>query len=79
MNKYTMEEVSKHNTENSLWLVIDKCVYDVTAFLRSHPGGDILLNYGGQNATESFDEIEGHGMNPKIGDLMAHMCIGIVE
>lgn len=41
-------EVAKHNTRESCWTVIDSKVYDVTAFLRQHPGGAaILLRQGG--------------------------------
>jgi cytochrome b5 len=33
-------------------------VYDVTAFLPQHPGGEeILLHSGGQDATASFEEV----------------------
>ena len=31
--KYTLEEVKKHNQAGSSWLVIDNKVYDVTKFL----------------------------------------------
>lgn len=77
MDKYTKEEVSQHCTENSLWIIIDNYVYDITSFYKSHPGGlAILLKNGGQNVTEKFDKIKGHTTNPKISDLLANMCIG---
>ena len=41
-------EVAKHNHKESCWIVIDSKVYDVTSFLRQHPGGAaILLRQGG--------------------------------
>lgn len=34
---YTFDEISKHNTKDDLWMVIDGKVYDCTAFLDEHP------------------------------------------
>jgi cytochrome P450 len=36
--KISMEEVMKHNTNDSVWFVIDGKVYDATPWLRDHPG-----------------------------------------
>lgn len=37
------------------WLAIDRVVYDVTAFLRHHPGGDVLMQAAGEDATVVFN------------------------
>ena len=43
-----LEEVKKHTTEKSGWLVVHGNVYDVTEFLEEHPGGyDIILTSTG--------------------------------
>ncbi|EER10021.1 succinate dehydrogenase, putative, partial [Perkinsus marinus ATCC 50983] len=63
---YTMEEISKHNSRESCWVVIDGEVLDVTGFLPDHPGGDIsILNYGGKDATEPFHDIHPAGIIQK--------------
>ena len=36
---YTLEEVRRHNTRKDLWIVIERMIYDVTPYLREHPGG----------------------------------------
>ncbi|KAJ3596713.1 hypothetical protein NHX12_003117 [Muraenolepis orangiensis] len=36
-------EVARHCTKDSCWVLRGTRVYDVTAFLRLHPGGDALL------------------------------------
>lgn len=54
----TPEEVSKHNTKESLWVVINGEVYDLTTFLVKHPGGQkVLLKYAGKDATKIFTPI----------------------
>lgn len=57
---YTTEEVSKHNHVNDLWIVYKDGVYDITKFVKEHPGGEeVLITLAGQDATKCFDEI-GH-------------------
>jgi cytochrome b involved in lipid metabolism len=52
---YGWDEIRRHATAESLWLVIDGCVYDVTCFIREHPGGaERLLEWAGQDASAAF-------------------------
>ncbi|WFD22472.1 [pyruvate dehydrogenase (acetyl-transferring)]-phosphatase [Malassezia equina] len=72
----TFAEVCQHKTEESLWIVIDNKVYDVTKFLTEHPGGDeVLLTEACKDATEPFEDV-GHSEDARktlktfyIGDL----------
>lgn len=53
-----MEEVRKHVSRDSCWIVIDGAVLDVTRFLPEHPGGlNILLSKAGTDATKAFKSI----------------------
>ena len=52
----TMDEVSKHNSEGNLWVIIEGSVYDLTAFLPDHPGGKkAIMLFAGKDATEEFN------------------------
>ncbi|CAF1047018.1 unnamed protein product [Rotaria sp. Silwood1] len=53
--QYTLKDVSAHCTEDDCWMVIKDLVYNVTDFMREHPGGsDIMLEYAGTDATMAF-------------------------
>ncbi|KKY23884.1 putative mitochondrial cytochrome b2 [Phaeomoniella chlamydospora] len=56
--RISVEEVSKHSTDQDCWLVIDNEIWDLTEFAPQHPGGAaIILKYGGRDATEPYNEI----------------------
>jgi hypothetical protein len=53
---YTWQEVAKHNTAESVWIIHLDNVYDVTDFLSSHPGGqELLLLAAGRDITELLE------------------------
>lgn len=66
---YTMEEVQKHNTEESSWIVVDGRVYDATPYLDDHPGGpaSIVMN-SGADATEEFMAIHSESAKKQLED-----------
>jgi len=50
-----MEQLATHNTDGDSWIAIDGKVYDVSRFMRLHPGGaGILRMYAGKDATKEF-------------------------
>ncbi|KAK0045193.1 cytochrome b5 [Biomphalaria pfeifferi] len=73
---FSRREVADHCCSQSCWMVIDNKVYDVTRFLRSHPGGeDIMLEHGGHDATSAFFD-KGHSRDAF--NMLAEYCIGEV-
>lgn len=56
--QWKWEQIKAHNTMGDAWIVLDGKVYDITTFLKSHPGGkkvmepylggDISLSYRGK-------------------------------
>jgi cytochrome b involved in lipid metabolism len=52
--KVTIAEVKKHSSEDDCWIIIHGKVYDVTKFIDSHPGGDILIDVAGTHANMAY-------------------------
>jgi len=72
----TREEVAKNSTEESIWLIIDSKVYDVTDFIDAHPGGQaVLKQVGGTDATDAFYNLHRQEVLQKYSNL----CIGIID
>lgn len=70
----TREEVKSHNDSESTWIVIHNSVYDVTAFLNEHPGGEeVLLEQAGRDGSEQFEDV-GHSSDAR--ELMVKYKIG---
>ncbi|KAG9241404.1 acyl-CoA dehydrogenase-like protein [Calycina marina] len=75
MTTITRDEVAKHNSEDSLWIVIDSKVYDLTDFVDAHPGGEsVLRQVAGQEATEAFYNLHRQEVLQKYESL----CIGTI-
>lgn len=53
--QFTLDQVSQHASYDDCWIVIFDRVYDVTDFLREHPGGEyIIMESAGRDATIPF-------------------------
>jgi cytochrome b involved in lipid metabolism len=50
----SFEEIAKHNVRGDCWLLIESSVYDISEF-NAHPGGEIVYDYCGKDATEVFE------------------------
>lgn len=51
-NLISWEEIKKHTHKDDSWIVIGDSVYDVSKWMKKHPGGArILHHHAGQDAT----------------------------
>ncbi|XP_076863129.1 acyl-CoA 6-desaturase [Brachyhypopomus gauderio] len=52
---YTWEEVQKHSRRGDQWVVVERNVYNVSEWVKRHPGGRRLIgHFAGEDATEAF-------------------------
>lgn len=62
---YTLAEVSARDSAAECWVAIDGGVYDLTEWIRSHPGGSgAILNLCGTDGTTSFTSRHGGQARP---------------
>ena len=46
------KKLASHNTEEDAWMAVDGMVYEITYYIRIHPGGrDVLLEHLGTDAS----------------------------
>ena len=63
---YTMTQVRANNTAANCWAVIDDSVYDLTNWIKSHPGGSgAILGLCGVDGSSSFNARHGGQSSPK--------------
>lgn len=61
----TMANVSTHNSATSCWTVINGNVYDLTSWIKQHPGGSsVILNLCGKDGTAAFTAEHGTQRSP---------------
>ncbi|CAO3621132.1 unnamed protein product [Mucor hiemalis] len=74
---YSLDDLSKHNTKNDLYMAIHNKVYNITDFVLEHPGGEeVLLDEAGKDATEAFEDI-GHSDDAR--DILAKYQVGELD
>jgi len=68
-----MSEIRKHNTKEDCWVVIDGRVFDMTAYLKDHPGGvcPVLLK-SGEDASKEYYAIHAQDSH----EIREYYCIG---
>ncbi|KAI9265001.1 cytochrome b5 [Phascolomyces articulosus] len=74
---YTLEDVSKHQTKDDLWMVIHNKVYNISSFVQEHPGGEeVLLDESGKDATEAFEDI---GHSDEAREILEKYLVGELD
>ena len=50
----SLVEVKKHNKKNDAWTIINNKIYNISSWIPKHPGGDIIMQAVGKDATQLF-------------------------
>eukprot|EP00917_Polyrhabdina_sp_WS-2016_P026225 GHVP01056318.1.p1 GENE.GHVP01056318.1~~GHVP01056318.1.p1 ORF type:complete len:123 (+),score=21.55 GHVP01056318.1:22-390(+) len=71
----SLEELQKHSTPEDGWTVINGKVYNLTPYLKSHPGGRSTLvdNALGKDCTKMYKGVHSW-VNEKT--ILAPLCVG---
>ncbi len=76
---YGRLDLARHHKPDDYWVVIDGYIYDLTDYLKIHPGGiEIMLAYAGQDASAYFESIPEH-TKPRIKKMMNRYLVGIFQ
>ncbi|KAF7721420.1 fatty acid alpha-hydroxylase [Apophysomyces ossiformis] len=77
MASFTLSQVQEHNSSDSCWMVYKGKVYDVTEFVRDHPGGEeIMLQFAGGDVTDVLDDETYHTHSDAAYDLLEEYYVG---
>jgi hypothetical protein len=50
------QEVAAHNSPDDCWIIVSNKVYDVSSYVKLHPGGaSAIMPYCGEEATRAFE------------------------
>jgi predicted heme/steroid binding protein len=74
--KFTLEEIAKHNHKGDCWIIVNNKVYDVTAYIDEHPGGEAILRNAGKDSTAG---VMGPQHAASVLDMMEYYRIGDVD
>ncbi|KAK4052593.1 fatty acid alpha-hydroxylase [Microbotryomycetes sp. JL221] len=75
----TLEDVAQHSRASDCWVVHDNKVYDVTKFVKDHPGGDdLILQYAGRDITSAMADPVEHSHSDSAYALLQEYQVGIV-
>eukprot|EP00928_Gymnodinium_smaydae_P034961 TRINITY_DN2466_c0_g3_i1.p1 TRINITY_DN2466_c0_g3~~TRINITY_DN2466_c0_g3_i1.p1 ORF type:complete len:447 (+),score=38.70 TRINITY_DN2466_c0_g3_i1:134-1474(+) len=76
---YSLSEVAKHATPDDAWIVVNSFVYDITNFVRHHPGWTVagqtstiiaITRNLGKDCTEEFLDIHSRSAKRQLEDYM---------
>ncbi|KAH8695416.1 putative cytochrome b5 reductase [Talaromyces proteolyticus] len=77
MLEYTTEDVAAHKTRDDLWVIVHSKVYDVTKYVRDHPGGvDVLIDVAGTDATAAYEDV---GHSEDANEILQEYLIGTLK
>jgi|TARA_B110000858_G_C17711665_1_gene430901 cytochrome b involved in lipid metabolism len=76
MNLYTIEEVKRHNIIKDAWLIYNNNVYDITDYIKLHPGSMSIKKGIGKDATKIINKI---GHSKRAIEIMSKYKIGILK
>lgn len=76
---YLSEDVAAHQTINDLWVSYNSKVYDLSSFVRDHPGGDdLLLKFAGKDLGQAMEDPAEHVHSDSAYSMLKEFQVGIL-
>lgn len=76
----SLDELARHNTQEDCWMAIEGKVYDLSAYIPSHPAPPVVMTpWCGKEATEGM-RTKGYGRDhsPAAWAMMAPYLVGVI-
>ncbi|SMQ49650.1 unnamed protein product [Zymoseptoria tritici ST99CH_3D7] len=74
---FKKEEFAKHSSKTDCWIAIHGRVYDVSEYLKDHPGGkEAILEVAGTDSTAAYEDV-GHSEDAR--EILQGLDIGALE
>ena len=74
---FALEDLDAHKSAQSCWVTYKGKVYDVTAFVADHPGGDdLILNNAGTNVENIMKDKDSHDHSDSAYEMLEEYVIG---
>ena len=74
----SLSEVASHDSESDCWMAVDGKVYEVTNFIKSHPGGNVIVQGCGKDASRLFSSEHGSSVE-KAREQLPPFEIGVLQ
>jgi len=74
----SLTKVKKHRQPNDCWVIINHNVYNLTSYLKFHPGGaGVIIPFCGQDASQAFLTKGGKGSHsPSASQQLQQLYLG---
>jgi len=80
VKEYTVDEVSKHNSPSTgIWVCYQGNVYDITEFVKNHPGGMQKIMLAAGKSIEPFWALYGVHKKSEVRELLEQFQIGVLK
>ncbi|OGE48660.1 hypothetical protein PENARI_c027G09376 [Penicillium arizonense] len=77
LKEFNVSEVAAHNSKTDLFVIIHGKVYDITNYVRDHPGGaDVLIDVAGGDATAAYEDV---GHSEDANEILETYLVGTVK
>jgi len=74
---YTLEDLDAHKSAQSCWVTHKGKVYNVTAFVTDHPGGDdLILSHAGTDVENIMRDSDSHDHSESAYEMLEEYVIG---